>query len=762
MARHGRSLVGACVLALAGFAAAQTPLAPDAGTTAGLRAEKLHADERFVLDGSLSHPAWQRAPVHERFIENEPQSGATPPQRTSVQVLFDEQALYVGVIAFDDQPQRIRDVPVRYDNVDSTQDHVVAYVDSIGQKSSAQFFSVNAAGSIADGIYTAVDDNEDSSPDFDWDAAVQRRADGWSAVLRIPFASLRFAEPEPGVAPGPWRFMLARHLPREQFHLLLSVDLPRGSPSFIDQLQTLEGVTLPQDHSFLTLRPGLTLRHTRTRDSDGLTLNKRRQEASLDLKWRPRAELVIDATINPDFSQVALDTPQLTGNTSFALSLPEKRPFFFESADLLRSPTDALYTRSITQPRGGLRATWRSTAWAGTALTAVDEGGGSVLLPGPYGTDSAEQPGSRVLIARGQRRDGLGGWSVGSLLASRQYDDDRGANHVAGADLDGNFGEGWRMRAQVLASRTTALPVDGELRKGPPQRGFRAYAWVQRLADDAESSVTLGDTSSGFRNDSGFVNQNGVYTLELYHAEKWEQLGPFNSLDLYVNANEKRDRTSGLTVARSAYFGFKGSAARNLGWSVELYPRSIVRTQPTLPAVEERFVYTSLSMAPAEWWPLVDTSLSIGKLADAVANQSRPGANWSFSARLRPWWSLELEPSLEKAWLYNDSGAGRTLTYRETAVQGLAIWHLSAQHYLRLIVQRSSLDRRGEPDVSAERDSSRNESLTWQWRRSAGTQLFVGVSRERGDGPSAPRSTEVFVKLQLDAEELRGMWIKPD
>jgi hypothetical protein len=60
--------------------------------------------------------------------------------------------------------------------------------------------------------------------------------------------------------------------------------------------------------------------------------------------------------------------------------------------------------------------------------------------------------------------------------------------------------------------------------------------------------------------------------------------------------------------------------------------------------------------------------------------------------------------------------------------------------------------------VDAERGTSRSESLTWQWRRSAGMQLFVGVSRERGDGPDGSRATQAFVKLQLDVSELRAMW----
>ncbi|MBL8327222.1 MAG: carbohydrate binding family 9 domain-containing protein [Rubrivivax sp.] len=766
--RLATAALTACITILCGAPKAAQPAAPSPSATfvpapaaaaapAGLSAARLQPGERLVLDGSLSHPAWQRAPAHTRFVEQQPRNGAAPVQRTQVQLLFDERALYVGVIAYDTQPQQIRDVPVRYDSVNRTQDFVVAYIDPIGDKASAQFFRVNAAGSLADGIQTAVDDSEDFSPDFDWDAAVQRRSDGWSAVLRIPFASLRFAEPTPGAPARPWRFMLGRRLPRDQFHMMLSVDLPRGSPSFIDQLQPLEGVALPSDHGFLTLRPSLTLRRTAQSQPGSTRIGESHQEASLDLKWRPRAELVVDATIKPDFSQIALDVPQLAGNSRFALFLPEKRPFFFESADLLRSPTDALYTRSITQPRGGLRATWRSPSWVGTALAASDLGGGGVLLPGPYGTDLADQPGSRVLVARGQRRGGPQGWTFGGLLASRDYEEGRGANHVAGIDADGALGEGWRARAQLLASQTTALPFGGALRQGPSVNGHRAYGWLQRLRGDSESVVTLDDISAGFRHDTGFVNQNGVRSLGLHQAWKWQQLGPFNSVDLYVDAREVRDRADGQTVERTAYLGFWSTAARNLEWWAELHPQDRLRTAPGLTPLTQRFLATGLVMTPAPWWPLVDTQLSLGRLADTVANQARPGARWRFSARLRPLRALELEPSLSKAWLYDDRGPTRRLAYQETAAQGLAIWHLSASQHLRLIVQRSSLDRRAEPRVNAQRSSSHSESLTWQWRRTAGTQLFVGASRASA-GAGAPRDSEVFIKLQLDAAELGGWW----
>ena len=74
-------------------------------------------------------------------------------------------------------------------------------------------------------------------------------------------------------------------------------------------------------------------------------------------KWRQRADWVFDATLNPDFSQVELDVPQLAGNARFALSPQEKRGFFLESTDVLDRPLAAFSSRSVTDPRWGVRAT---------------------------------------------------------------------------------------------------------------------------------------------------------------------------------------------------------------------------------------------------------------------------------------------------------------------------------------------------------------------------------------------------------------------
>lgn len=752
LALLGRACMLAAALCLAQAVAAQVP----AVEQAAMRAVPLAADEHLRLTGRLDHPAWQRAPAYSRFVEKDPRFGAPPPQRTQVQLLFDAQALYVGITAFDTEPQRIRRQVVRDDGVNRTQDFVVVYLDPIGQRQSAQFFRVNAAGSRADGLHTAADDNEDFAPDFDWDAAVAAHPQGWTAVLRLPFSSLRYAgaSTTDGAAAGdglPWRVMVARRLPRDSYHLVTSVPVPREAASFIDTLQPLAGLRLPASHGFLALRPSVTLRQSREQAADGSRRRDQAVDTSLDVKWRPRAELVVDATLMPDFSQVELDVPQLQGNTRFALSITEKRPFFFESADLLRSPTDAVYTRSFTEPRGGLRATWRGQQLAGSVLAVDDRGGGLVLLPGVFGTDVAQQPGSRTLAAR--LRHGGEGLAWGAVLAQRRYADDRGDNQLLGPDLAWRVDEAWRLRAQWLWSRSTARAGDdGQLHRGSAQDAQRRWLRLQRNSDGWETTLTLDDVQAGYRPDIGFASQAGVRSLKLFQGVGWHGLGPFHEFWLNLTAARTEARADGRAVEQQLYPGLWLTGAHNLDLWLEWHGLAQQRPSATAPLLAQRYLAGGVVVSPATWLPLLEAEWRVGRLVDTHDERVRPGAQLTVGARLRPLPPLELEPRWSASWL---NGDGQRV-YDEGLLNLLAVWHLGPRSHLRLIVQRSALDR-----VAAavpERFRQRETSLTWAWRWSAGTRLYVGASRSREGAGPGPQRREAFVKLQADLDDARGWW----
>src|SRR5262249_40401941 len=141
----------------------------------------------------------------------------------------------------------------------------------------------------------------------------------------------------------------------------------------------------------------------------------------------------IDATVRPDFSQIESDAAQIVANERFALSFPEKRPFFLEGSDLFSTPIHAVYTRTVTSPSLGLRGTGRIGATAYTARVAHDRGGGLVILPGPEGSDFAAQDFSSDVGVMRVRHDF--GRSFVSLLATSRVIDKGGDNLVVGPDF---------------------------------------------------------------------------------------------------------------------------------------------------------------------------------------------------------------------------------------------------------------------------------------------------------------------------------------
>jgi hypothetical protein len=717
-----------------------------------IQAARLRPDEHITLDGTLSHPAWQRAPVFDHSHEIEPVRGRVPTHGTKVQVLYDDKALYVGVTALDPDPSRIRAPLVRHDQVNRTQDFVVLYIDPIGAKQSAQFFRASASGSTADGLHTASNDGEDFSPDFDFDSAVSRHAQGYTVVFRVPYSTLRYTSGNP----RQWRVMVGRRIPRENVTLTLSVPLPREALSFIDMLQPLQGFEPPAEHGFLQLRPTFTLRRTDDQPYGGPRETGSQLKTSLDMKWRALPELVVDATLNPDFAQVALDQPQLSGNTRFALFLTEKRPFFLESSDLLISPTDALYTRSINDPRWGLRATWRGDRMSGTGMALHDKGGGLTPIPGPFGTGFALQPANDALMSRAQMN--LGAVTLGGIVGGRHYEAEGGGsagdNAVAGLDGQWLITDRLRLKGQAMQSHTTALdPGSGLLERGPSQRGGMVFLDLYGRTDRSETDLSVQDVTQGFRNDIGFVAQSGVRKLAANQNIQWFELGPVNQLNLYVDAKHQRERASGQTVLNRLTPGLWLAASGNTQFIAEFNASEKSRVQRDAPLLNARYLHLWTQSTLGTWAPLAEAWLDSGRLADVQAGSSGrvvPGHRIGVDLQTRLLPRLELQPRIETV-VFDNPVEGRL---RETAAQLLGIWHIEARQTLRLIWQRHSTGR-GD-DIQSETA----RSLTYAWRRSAGTVLYLGATRGDTGLPAAPsRGTEVFAKLQVDVDEWRrGEW----
>jgi Domain of unknown function (DUF5916) len=283
------------------------------------------------IDGRLEDEAWTRAPVFDAFVQSSPEEGRAPSERTELRVLYDDRSVYVGVQAFDRQPEKIvrllgqRDNPPESDQItvviDSTLDHRTGYA-----------FTVNSAGVMKDGIY--VNDTEFSA---DWDGVWEGRAaigsDGWSAELAIPLRLLRLS----GSAAQAWGFHVRRDLPRTHEQIDTSL-IPRGSAQFVSRFMELRGMDGLDPRPSLELIPYLAARTTAAPQFADASrpvprLMNPSADFGLDLRTSVTRGLSLAATVNPDFGQVEADAIELN-LSSVELFFPEKRPFFTQGLDL--------------------------------------------------------------------------------------------------------------------------------------------------------------------------------------------------------------------------------------------------------------------------------------------------------------------------------------------------------------------------------------------------------------------------------------------
>ena len=104
-------------------------------------------------------------------------------------------------------------------------------------------------------------------------------------------------------------------------------------------------------------------------------------QIGLDAKVVLKDKFVLDATANPDFSQVESDEPQVTVNQRFEVQFPEKRPFFLENSNYFQTPIPLLFTRRIVDPQWGVRLTGKDGPWAVGMLVADDASPGAEVAP---------------------------------------------------------------------------------------------------------------------------------------------------------------------------------------------------------------------------------------------------------------------------------------------------------------------------------------------------------------------------------------------
>ena len=386
-----------------------------------------------VLDGRDDDAVWRSSPPIDQFLEAKPSEGAAPKLRTEARVAYDAHNLYVFVRAFDSNPDSIVRLLSRRDD-QTASDQIILMLDPYHDRRTGYEFAVNPAGVKADyAIYN--DGDEDVAWDAVWDAATQIDSLGWTAEYRIPLSQLHYST-KGNVTFGllVWR-IIQRHTATVTWPLYRPSR--SGLTSQFGELTGLDGLGSP-GHAELT--PYVLTKNVQDPGSAGL---ERSQALTVggDLKYRIASNLLLNATVNPDFGQVEADPSELN-LSAFESFFSERRPFFVEGKGLFTFNVNCVVVVDCSTGEGLFysRRIGRSPQLADTYGDASSATSSKILgatkvtgrLPGGFSlgvldavTDRVAGPGATTLepttnygVARGNQDYDGGNGSFGFIVTA--------------------------------------------------------------------------------------------------------------------------------------------------------------------------------------------------------------------------------------------------------------------------------------------------------------------------------------------------------
>ncbi|MDX1481706.1 MAG: DUF5916 domain-containing protein [Woeseiaceae bacterium] len=494
-----------------------------------MRAAKLAA--KPTLDGVVSgDPAWDSATPASDFTQVQPNEGFPATRQTEVYFGYTDTAIYIGLIAYDDDPSSIIIADSRRDsNLDQT-DSFQVVIDGLLDRQNAYLFGTNPAGIEYDaqiikegstGQFGSGGGGFNLNWDGSWNVEARITEYGWSAEMEIPFTTLRYQNAEE----QSWGINFQRNI-RSNNEIVYWAPLNRQrNINRISEAGTVVGITPPPRRN-LQITPYVLASFEEGGNLDGTVDD---QEFGVDLKYSITPSLTLDATYNTDFAQVEVDEA-VVNLDRFSIFLPEKRPFFLENAgqftvgnpqevELFFSRRIGLVAGEPVPIDGGLRLSGRVGSSTNVGLLyMVDEGRPGVAPQNDYVVARVNQE----LPNRS---------SIGALVVSRNGDGSISGNASSDENqtyaIDGRWGigdnlllEGW------LAKTDTPGLTDDD------------FAFAVKMNYDSEnwsSRINWTEVREDFNPEVGFLRRDDFRRAEFFILRRYRPDGPLLEIRPHIS-----------------------------------------------------------------------------------------------------------------------------------------------------------------------------------------------------------------------------------
>ncbi|MGH9257879.1 MAG: DUF5916 domain-containing protein [Vicinamibacterales bacterium] len=493
----------------------------------------------ITLDGNLTEPAWNDAPIASHFVQNDPREGEPATFDTEVRVLYDDDALYFGVFAKDDEPGRLIVSDLKKDFNTGNSDGFRIVLDTFHDARNGYQFATNPAGAKWDS--QMANEGRERNADWDgiWDVATRVAETGWYAEIRIPFRTLKFVSTDTQT----WGVNFERKLRRFN-------EDSYWSP--VPRIYDVERVSLAGTiEEMRGLRPGRNLRFKPYAAGASSTLGagptRGEFDAGLDVKYGVTTGLVWDFTLNTDFSQVEADEQQIN-LTRFSLFFPEKRDFFLENSGIFQfgsqvqgganrqNEMQLFFSRRIGLSDDGEPI----PILAGTRLTGR-QGAYSLGLLNIQQREHGSAAAANVTALR-LRRDVFAQSDIGAVLLNREAAGPR-YSRVAGVDANFRFGY-LNLNGYVARTFSAATPT------AAPGNAYATRAGMDYENREWRFQVGHGSVGERFNDELGFAPRLGVHNVDGWAGYRWRpaavsnwlrQMQPHWEFDLFT-----RQRDGGL------------------------------------------------------------------------------------------------------------------------------------------------------------------------------------------------------------------------
>ena len=444
----------------------------------------------------LDDEAWSVDPLPlGQWASYNPMRGEAAAEITDVWMAYDSDAVYFAFRCRDSQPERIRTTISRRDNAFSD-DWVGVSLDSSRGGQLAYHLFVNPSGIQMDALQSGTT-GEDFAPDWVWQSAGHVGSDGWSVEIRVPLENIRFRSGA-NVTMG---VLFWRRLSRTG----VSSSWPEMAPSkWVFESNAPVVFDELRSKRLLEMIPSATFSSNQSRKDVQLWNGTRaRGDFGVSVKYGITSAVTLDATVNPDFSQVESDAFEVEVNQRFPIFFSEKRPFFMEGQGLFNlagtggdsSMRTAVHTRKIIDPTAGMKLTGSVGRHTFGVLSSADAS--------PDGTRQRVFTVAREVLNFGR------GQYVGLLLADTEFGADH--NRVVGGDAAFKRGANFQANASFLSSHSRSTERE-------EQSGIGAQASYDYSTKRYTVAGQMEHYDRGFRMDTAFVNRVGMTRFWQYQA----------------------------------------------------------------------------------------------------------------------------------------------------------------------------------------------------------------------------------------------------